>query len=148
MNARNEFTMLMALWLVGAAAVVAAVAPSWADARGEPISGCRATDGDTIRCGDERIRIIGIDAPELGSCRQGRVCVEGDPVRATETIAGELGKALTIERMGTDRYGRTLAHVYADGQSLACTQMAAGSAEYVERWDDRPRGRVASECGP
>ncbi|MGC1270186.1 MAG: hypothetical protein WA842_06275 [Croceibacterium sp.] len=37
---------------------------------------CSVTDGDTIRCGDERIRLLGIDAPEMGGrCREGRVCV-------------------------------------------------------------------------
>lgn len=112
----------------------------------EPIAGCGATDGDTIRCGEERIRIIGIDAPEKGSCRPGRQCVEGDPIRATETLAAELRKALAIERMGQDRYGRTLGHVYADGRSIACTQIAVRSAQYMSRWDNLPRGRVRSEC--
>lgn len=35
-------------------------------------------DGDTIRLGKERIRLLGIDAPETHPCRQGRVCVPGD----------------------------------------------------------------------
>jgi endonuclease YncB( thermonuclease family) len=29
------------------------------------ISSCHAIDGDTLRCGEERIRLVGIDAPEL-----------------------------------------------------------------------------------
>lgn len=40
----------------------------------QTVSGCTVTDGDTIRCNGERIRLLGIDTPELpGHCRQGRV---------------------------------------------------------------------------
>ncbi|WP_200888824.1 hypothetical protein, partial [Staphylococcus aureus] len=28
------------------------------------LAGCSVTDGDTIRCGDERIRFLGVDAPD------------------------------------------------------------------------------------
>lgn len=46
----------------------------------ELVAGCTVTDGDTIRCGAERIRLLGIDAPELpGHCRSGRACAPGDP---------------------------------------------------------------------
>jgi endonuclease YncB( thermonuclease family) len=26
---------------------------------------CTATDGDTLRCGDERVRVVGLDAAEM-----------------------------------------------------------------------------------
>ncbi len=58
----------------------------------------------------------------------------------------ELRKPLAIERMGQDRYGRTLGHVYAGGRAIACTQLAAGSAKYMKRWVNQPRGRVKGEC--
>jgi endonuclease YncB( thermonuclease family) len=46
----------------------------------QTVSGCTVTDGDTIRCNGERIRLLGIDTPELpGHCRKGRDCVSGDP---------------------------------------------------------------------
>lgn len=54
------------------------------------------------------------------------------------------GRSLTIVRLGRDRYGRTLGVVYADGENVACTQLAAGQAYYVERWDDD--GLVAADC--
>ncbi|RPF70427.1 thermonuclease family protein [Aurantiacibacter spongiae] len=114
-------------------------------AQAEPLADCRITDGDTIRCGDERIRLLGIDAPELpGHCRQGRDCVEGDPYASTETLRRAMQGRLTIARAGTDRYGRTLAVVYADGVNLSCAQIEAGQAEYVERWDNG--GMVARDC--
>ncbi|WP_271077520.1 thermonuclease family protein [Aurantiacibacter sp. MUD61] len=110
-----------------------------------PLGNCTVTDGDTIRCGDERIRITGIDAPETRACRVGRRCVDGDghaSTRAMEAIVADA--ALTIVRLGEDRYGRTLGVVYADGQNIACAQLAAGQAYYVARWDDD--GLVAADC--
>ena len=44
------------------------------------VTNCRAIDGDTLRCGSIRIRLLGIDAAELpGHCRIGRHCAPGDP---------------------------------------------------------------------
>ncbi len=137
-----ELSAIVATLLLAACATEPVVAENL-----EPLFSCRAVDGDTLNCNGERIRIIGIDAPEKGACRPGRLCVEGDPIRATETLAAELHKPITIERMGEDRYGRTLGHVYAGDRSVACSQLAAGSAEYIRRWDDRPQGRVQEECG-
>jgi endonuclease YncB( thermonuclease family) len=30
-----------------------------------PLAVCVAVDGDTLRCGSERVRLLGIDAPEI-----------------------------------------------------------------------------------
>ena len=104
------------------------------------------TDGDTIRCGEERIRLIAIDAPEMpGHCRAGRECVGGDPFASAEALRGAMASGpLAIRRFGQDRYGRTLAMVEAGGVDLSCAQIESGHAEYVERWDN---GRaVARSC--
>lgn len=95
-----------------------------------------AIDGDTLRCGRERIRLLGIDAPELpGHCRRGRRCVEGNPVASKASLAGMLrGKAL-IERRGRDRYGRTLARVRVNGVDLSGYQVRVGAAVRVPRWE-------------
>ncbi|KLI63164.1 thermonuclease family protein [Aurantiacibacter marinus] len=106
---------------------------------------CSVTDGDTIRCGDERIRITGIDAPETRACRSGRQCVEGDGRASTRALESLMADAdLSIIRLGRDRYGRTLAVVYADGINIACAQMAAHQAYYIERWDNQRL--VAADC--
>lgn len=113
----------------------------------EPLlTACSVTDGDTLRCGEERVRLLAIDAPELaGHCRPGRDCVEGDPLAATAALEAAVeGRALTIARFGQDRYGRTLAVVYADGASTSCAMIASGNAEYVSKWDRN--GYVAREC--
>jgi endonuclease YncB( thermonuclease family) len=103
-------------------------------------------DGDTIRCGGERIRLTGIDAPELSRCPTGRQYVKGDGQAAKHALANRLDRGeITIRRFGQDRYGRTLAAVYVDGVNAACAMLAGGHAEYVAQWDEGQR--VARDCG-
>ena len=99
---------------------------------------CRVVDGDTLRCGadfKERVRISGIDAPELFSpkCREERRLAE----RARDRLA-ELtdGRELTIRREGNDRYRRTLATVYAGGKDVGAALVYEGLARW---WEGRRR---------
>jgi micrococcal nuclease len=112
----------------------------------EPITAqCTVTDGDTIRCGDERIRLLGIDAPEIGECRQGRQCAPGDPYASKAMLADKIAdQSLTIRRVGQDRYGRTLGVVYAGGENLSCAQLSSGNAIYRRDWDNG--GAVRADC--
>lgn len=120
-------------------------APSAPVAYAEPLGPCVATDGDTLRCGSERIRLLGVDAPELpGHCRRGRVCAPGDPHASKVGLGDALAGPLTIERVGRDRYGRTLALVAGAGGDLSCRQLARGYAIYRADWDDG--SRVARTC--
>lgn len=107
---------------------------------------CSVTDGDTIRCGEERIRLLAIDAPEkAGHCRPGRDCAPGDPTASSRRLERAMqDQELSIRRVGQDRYGRTLAVVYAGGANLSCSQLQAGAAVYVRKWDDG--GMVQAEC--
>lgn len=109
------------------------------------VAACWVTDGDTIRCGEERVRLLGIDAPEF-HCPRTRDCVNGDPQAATDYLASLMrGREISLWRVGIDRYGRTLAIAYADDINLNCAMIDAGHAQYIARWDDG--GRVAAECG-
>jgi endonuclease YncB( thermonuclease family) len=87
-------------------------------------------DGDTLRCGEERVRLHGIDAPEMpGHCRPGRDCVEGDPFASTANLKRLAGRGgLMCERVDTDSYGRTVARCEAGGVDLSCGQIEAGHA--------------------
>lgn len=101
---------------------------------------CFAIDGDTLRCGPggrERVRLIGIDAPEMpGHCRVGRDCAPGDPWQAKRNLTFLVqGRKVRLERHGQDAYGRTLAFAFAGGQNLSCQQLRGGFALYVARWD-------------
>lgn len=111
----------------------------------EAVSNCVAIDGDTLNCAGERIRLLGIDAPELpGHCQVGRVCVPGDPFASKRSLEGLIEPTMDIIRYGRDRYGRTLAMVYVWEGSLSCRQLRTGNAMYVSEWDEN--GVVAADC--
>lgn len=105
-----------------------------------------ATDGDTIRCGSERVRLLGIDAPELpGHCRRGRRCAPGNALASKRSLSRGLSQGpVRIERITTDRYGRTVAVVRAGGVNLSCHQLERGAAIYKRAWDTGLR--VGREC--
>jgi endonuclease YncB( thermonuclease family) len=101
---------------------------------------CRVTDGDTIRCGQKRIRLLGIDAPELpGHCRPSRLCVEGNPYASRASLAAAVAPTMDIDRVGRDRYGRTLATVAGRHGDLSCWQLSRRQAIYKPLWDDGDR---------
>lgn len=105
----------------------------------------RVVDGDTIRCGSERVRLLGIDAPELHGCPRNRKCVPGDPVASKLSLqqalsAGQV-RYLMVKR---DRYGRAVAVVAAGGLNLSCWQVRRAQADYVAKWDDGQR--IARAC--
>lgn len=85
-------------------------------------------DGDTIRLGQERIRIVGPDTPELGhraQCESEAIAAE----RAKQALIAEIERGnVALHRQGTDRYGRTLARVTVDGRDVADTLIAQGLA--------------------
>ena len=111
-----------------------------------PATQCEAIDGDTLRCSEiGRVRLLGIDAPEmLGHCRKGRTCAPGDPQKSKAHLAKLIRGGVTIAPVTRDRYGRTVAQVYAGDRNVACEQLRAGLAVYVERWDNGRR--LAKEC--
>ena len=90
----------------------------------------RVVDGDTLRLTDGRnVRLIGLNTPELG--RQGH---SDEPFavaarrRLQALVAASDGRVgLLPGRESKDRYGRTLAHVYAaDGENLEAQLLAEG----------------------
>ncbi len=99
-------------------------------------SSAEITDGDTLRCGDLRVRLYGIDAPELpGHCRPGRSCTPGDPYASTENLRRLVGSApLQCRQLDIDRYGRTVARCSAGPQDLSCGQIKGGYAVRRYGW--------------
>jgi micrococcal nuclease len=67
----------------------------------------RVLDGDTFEVeGGERIRLIGVQAPELGSG-----CYAQE---AKAQLAAVISDGARLIRKGKDKYGRTLAYVYVN----------------------------------
>lgn len=88
-------------------------------------------DGDTIDCGGgPRVRLQGIDAPELPNhCRPGRKCTPGDPYASTESLRSLInGQSLQCRKTDTDRYGRTIARCKAGDTDLSCAQIESSHA--------------------
>lgn len=101
-------------------------------------------DGDTIRlCDGERVRLQGIDAPELrGSPRCSPIsrkhlagsrnpswCDYAAGEASRSTLAAFLGAgSVTIQRLGTDKYGRTLAKLTVNGRDAGEYMIRRGVA--------------------
>lgn len=85
----------------------------------------RVTDGDTFACGEERVRMLLIDAPELD---QGPYGARSQEALIQLIPAGtHVGLELDVEER--DQYGRLLAYVYGqDGQLVNATMVRRGYA--------------------
>ncbi|MGQ9474147.1 MAG: thermonuclease family protein [Candidatus Caldatribacteriaceae bacterium] len=76
----------------------------------------RVLDGDTIElAGKEKVRYIGVDAPELGHSQKEAEYYAQEAYRINRELVE--GKKVTLEFdvQKRDRYGRMLAYVYVDG---------------------------------
>jgi endonuclease YncB( thermonuclease family) len=102
---------------------------------GPSCSSPRVVDGDTLRCGDMRVRLSGIDAPELeGHCNPGRTCTPGDGNASRARLEALVkGAAIECQQTDIDRYGRTVARCTANGRDLSCAQVHSGFA--VRRYE-------------
>ena len=104
-------------------------------------------DGDSLRCGKERLRLLGIDAPELSHCPRWRVCERGDgQVAKRSLIAGLRLGPIRYQPVTRDRFGRLVAVVWAGRTNLSCWQLSAGQAVYKPAWDNRRL--IARACRP
>ena len=87
-------------------------------------------DGDTLWIGNEKIRLLGIDAPELSqTCgdAKGGTWACGREATARLRALASAGE-LTCTRRGPDRYGRTLAICRAGGVDVGETLVREGLA--------------------
>lgn len=116
----KRYGCLLALLMIPAQAALADNLPAGS-------TGCRVVgilDGDTITCLNNkknyRIRLVNIDAPEKN---------QAYGQRAKAYLAGMIfHRDVTLQKSGTDRYGRTLATVYLQGQDINLKMVQAGYA--------------------
>lgn len=96
----------------------------------QPVAVRQVVDGDTLRLADGRsVRMIGINAPEIG--RKGRTSepyAEAARQRLQSLVKASDGRVgLVLGREAKDKYGRTLAHVYAgNGDNLEARLLSEG----------------------
>lgn len=94
------------------------------------------TDGDTIRIGETRIRLEGIDAPEMS-----QTCKRAD---GSIWRCGEMAKAALIQKIanqpvrckisGIDRYKRSIGTCYAGKLNLSQWMIRSGWAVAYQRY--------------
>jgi len=110
-----------------------------------PLAAVRAVDGDTLRAGDLRIRLIGIDAPEKAqTCRDAQSRAWACGIAAREQLEALVAHgAVRCAAQGHDRYGRTLAVCSAgDVADIGGALVRAG---YAVSYMDRDERYVADE---
>nr|WP_238481838.1 thermonuclease family protein [Pinisolibacter aquiterrae] len=142
MLARPRFPTPARRWgyVLGAAAVGLAV-HIWNDWSAGPRSGvpaaargilagrARLADGDSVTIAGVRLRLVGIDAPELAqTCgRDGRATACGEEARAhLEALIG--GRPLDCAWERLDKYGRGLARCRAGSTDLGAAMVRDGWA--------------------
>lgn len=102
-------------------------------------------DGDTVVIhwddGDrERVRILGIDTPEVAHPQYGMPYDQPFGPEAAAFAAGVFAAAVEVELLRaaeTDRYGRTLGYLFVNGRNYSVMVIAAGlAAETVTHYGD------------
>ena len=98
----------------------------------------RVVDGDTIHLNGEKIRFSGIDTPELK-----QTCIK----EGVTNPCGVTAKEMLIEKIsdnkvecsseGKDRYKRTLAECFVNGESLSTYLVRSGYAFAYRRYSKK-----------
>ncbi len=113
----------------------------------------RVIDGDTYDVGAVRVRLYGVDAPEIG-----QTCTNGDGVQwdcgtwAADQVRARIGQRKVVcEKVTEDQYGRTVARCALAGQDLGRMLVAEGLAlafrRYAMDYDLDEKGAVVAGRG-
>lgn len=88
---------------------------------------CRdVLDGDTVVVAGKRIRLLGVDAPELSQSS-----MDGKPIGlwAQQFLSDQiLGVKVRVTHKGRDRYGRVLGEVWLGERNMALELLSKGLA--------------------
>lgn len=130
-------SLIVALALAGGAGFV--LKPN-----GRALEGrAQVTDGDTIRIGETRIRLKGVDAPEMQQrcIRSGRSYACGETARQAliDLVSDE---AVRCRASGRDRYKRVLARCSVNGRDIGARMVEAGWAVSYGRDYDSEEARA------
>ena len=115
--------------LIGAGFLGGGLVPWLLSSRSSPVHSleiCRVIDGDTINCRAGRVRIVGLDTPEINAR-----CAEEHRLAtaARERLRALIAQGVTLNTQGHDRYQRMLAVVRdARGRDVAGILIGEGLA--------------------
>lgn len=115
----------------------------------EPLSGhLSASDGDSFHWGRDRVRLLGIDAPELEqSCRNADGAAWPCGQLARDRLAHLLKGTMACTRHGQDRFGRALATCSSDARDIAATLVRAGWAISTQGYDREQAAARSARLG-
>ena len=107
-----------------------------------PAEQVRVIDGDTVAIGQERLRLLNIDAPETSSPRCPAEAAAGE--RATTRLKELTAGGVMVVRSGDrDRYGRTLGRLVVGTRDVGDILLSEGVALPWEpgrrAWEERRR---------
>ena len=119
--------------------ILAGTAQAQADSPPFVISGevtvTKVSDGDSLRSGRLKIRLHGIDAPELKQTCTAADGAEWPCGRAARTAMEEMvGRPLSCELRDVDRYGRLIMQCHAGETDIAEQLVAQGLALAYRRY--------------
>lgn len=124
---RRLVDVVMALAVIAVVAFAAAPLEQWSAARFT--GSVRVIDGDSLAMGERRLRLKGIDAPELAQrCRRDSLeyaCGIEARSRLRALIGGQ---TVSCVGEGVDRYGRDLVRCEAGGRDLNRIMVRSGHA--------------------
>jgi micrococcal nuclease len=153
MMIRTILALSLAGWALDACAPARASSPPAPAASQARCAVGRVVDGDTFHCADGRkVRLIGIDAPELGQGAAGR--------QARDALLAllPLGRTIRLEpdAAARDRWGRVLAYAWS-GSRLVNEAMVRGgwavlytvppNVKYARRLQQAQNEARAAEAG-
>ena len=122
----SELALLGFLALLAVGVGLARLQPA-----GPPLIGrAEAVDGDTLRVGSTRVRLLGLDAPELDQTCTRRDGAQWSCGREAKAVLANRLDAGPVEcaRYGHDAYGRILGRCSAGGADLGADLVRAGWA--------------------
>ena len=90
---------------------------------------CLATDGDTLVCSHQKVRLTNVYAAELNEAG-GRAAER----RLQALIASS---EVTLRPLGQDRYGRMLAEAYVNGRRIEQDDIGPRAGHGSHRWTHR-----------
>ena len=99
----------------------------------------KISDGDSLRSGDLRIRLFGIDAPELKQqCADQNGVLWGCGVAAQRQLNGLIGtnKDLQCSLRDVDRYGRLIMQCFNGATDIGAAMVRSGHALAYRHFSD------------
>lgn len=96
--------------------------PRFPPLKGRP----RVVDGDTIRIGRDRVRLFGMDAPEMAQ--------PGGDLSRAHLMRLIDGRVVVAQPVAIDVYGRFVARVWLGGTDLSAKMVLDGFAVAMQDW--------------